>query len=668
MTTLLRAFGTAAPYTFHMDSSTGNLGLGMPASTMVGDFLNVSGTIKATHLHVAGAITASGVPIERMIVVNSSSHTIDTSSMVLSVLMNSSGWGGGFAWVAHVDSSGAPDSMWAVAADPSGDVYCAGEQAGAVRVFDTSMNNIITAPDLVGSHLAKYDTSGTPQWVSLFSGSRPCRARDVAVDRLGNVLTVGTYGYHTTSGVSTLGVYDSSDVQAATLLSASALMVFVTKHNPAGELLWARAIDSKATVDPDSKVPQRVAVDASDNVLIAFTWQTGANGGPALFNASNEQLLTWPNLSGTYTRSVNLLKLSPSGEPRWAAAVGNDMAGSQGLAVDRSDGSIYVAGRCGASATDVYDASGTTVLPQLAALSTSGCFLAKFSASGTALWRLSMATGYEGGNVCVDGSGSVYLASVYDATAIGNLLLRNSSDATSITLPLHYALFPPSNNTSYCGFVAKYTANGTPQWATITKNTQNTPAMTLASRNEVIVTGTYKQSFTVQDPSGVFHWRSDTGSNIERGYAVRFGADGRVLAVTNVTNSSMSGFQACGVTVTTVGQGDREAVYVCGTRNMSVANQFINNSGTASTFLTNASGLGGYLLKSWETQWPDGYTLPALTEADTGTEKMVYNAHLARDTNCVCVDVSGGQNVTTIRPLHSARLLWLGTRWHVTAA
>lgn len=663
---MLRGYGTRTSTTpFFMDSSTGNIGIGKAASTT--HTLTVSGAIQATHLLVCGTATASGVVIPRpaMTLVNSSSRTIDTSSTVTVLNSSSHGWNGSFEWASFVDSSNAATITWALATDASGCVFCVGESNGVARFYDTSLSAVITAPSRPGAFLAKYNPSGIPLWVSSLAGTVTSRARDVAVDSQGNALTVGTYGYHSSSGVSTLVIYNSSDEASATLLSASAVMVFVTKHSPSGALLWARAIDSKATTDPDYRVPQRVTVDASDNVLVTYTWENGAVGPPKLFNASAEQLFVWPDLSGTYTRSVNVLKLSPSGGFMWTAAVGNAAAGSQGLAVDLADGSVYVAGRRGSSVADVYNAAGNTGLPQLPAMSTSGGFLAKFSAAGTCTWRTAVATAYEGGNVCVDGSGFVYFASVYGPS--GDLILRDSSDVARVILPYHESLhvYPATHNSAYCAFVAKHSPDtGMPLWAVTANSVLNVPALQAIDK-DVLVASLYNRSFVMHNASRVQFWRTDIRtSDRTRGAVMRLSGSGTFMYLSIIgSNNNDARFGAWGVDWAAAA-GGRDAVYVCGIRDMKDDNYaYYYNTSTEVRFVKqNTSGIGGYITKASEV-WPREYTLPALSMAEAGVEKILYNEDAVHDASVALISASGSSH-TSITANQATRLVWLGTSWH----
>ena len=252
--------------------------------------------------------------------------------------------------------SAASDSAWSVGVDGSGNVYISGFTAGSLGDQTNSGGT--------DAFLAKYNPSGTLQWVRQLGNATLTYSYAVAVASSGNAYISGmTRG--SLDGETNAGIQDN----------------FVAKYNSSGARQWTRMLGS-AVFD----YCYSVAVDASENVYVAGDSYGHFDG--------------WSNtdVSGT-TEDLFLAKFNASGTKQWSVfhgGTGNDVA--SGLAVD-SSGNAYISGNTNA-ALDGFTPAGSHDL-----------ILIKYDTSGTRQWTSMLGTtaGDYARSVAVDGSGNTYM-------------------------------------------------------------------------------------------------------------------------------------------------------------------------------------------------------------------------------------------------------------------
>ena len=252
--------------------------------------------------------------------------------------------------------SAASDSAWSVGVDGSGNVYISGFTAGSLGDQTNSGGT--------DAFLAKYNPSGTLQWVRQLGNATLTYSYAVAVASSGNAYISGmTRG--SLDGETNVGIQD----------------IFVAKYNSSGARQWTRMLGS-AVFD----YCYSVAVDASENVYVAGDSYGHFDG--------------WSNtdVSGT-TEDLFLAKFNASGTKQWSVfhgGTGNDVA--SGLAVD-SSGNAYISGNTNA-ALDGFTPAGSHDL-----------ILIKYDTSGTRQWTSMLGTtaGDYARSVAVDGSGNTYM-------------------------------------------------------------------------------------------------------------------------------------------------------------------------------------------------------------------------------------------------------------------
>ncbi|MES2515343.1 MAG: T9SS type A sorting domain-containing protein [Bacteroidota bacterium] len=222
----------------------------------------------------------------------------------------------------------------------------------------------------------------------------------VATDASGNVYTLGVF----------YGTIDLDPGPATfTIATKGANDIFITKLDPAGNLLWAKRLGGGGNDDATD-----ITVDAAGNVYTTgyFIYTADFDPGTGVSN------LTAVN------NDVFISKLDANGNFVWARNLGG--GGSEtgmGIHVDAS-GNVYTTGTFGYAAD--FDPSPTTTYT-LAAPSSNTIFISKLDINGNFVWA--KAIGGAGGanlgeDITTDAAGNVYTTGQYtkadfdpDATA-----------------------------------------------------------------------------------------------------------------------------------------------------------------------------------------------------------------------------------------------------------
>ena len=206
------------------------------------------------------------------------------SAFMLIAKYNSSGT---LQWQRSLGSVSLPEEGWAIAIDPSENVYI----TGYVDVVGQA-NNVI---------IAKYNTSGTIQWQKQLAGvgTRNDYGTSIAVDSASNVY-VNAYSNASAGG----GNFD-----------------FLTfKLDSSGNMSWQRSLSGSGGTSSDFGI------------------------GIALDSASNVYVTGYSDNNSTY--DLVLAKYNTTGTLQWQRVLGNNFGGSDAgnsVAVD-SAGNIFVAG------------------------------------------------------------------------------------------------------------------------------------------------------------------------------------------------------------------------------------------------------------------------------------------------------------------------------------
>lgn len=258
------------------------------------------------------------------------------------------------------------DGATGLAADASGNVFI----TGWVELHDNPLFTHTVAVTV------KYDAAGNVLWSRTHDTGQTTRPEAVTVDAQGNAYVAGVHDSRTATGLDWIVVkYDPAGNVVRTFTypasgegwaygvavdaagnvhvagwttgrkSADALLV---KFAPTGKVTWAKTYDGGY-----ADVGRAVSVDAAGNVYLAASRGNGADDDYLVQKYSSTGRALW-------TRTVNYVRDVPTG-------IGTDSAGN-----------VYVAGTTtwGDSSSDYSDT-----------------LVAKYTASGTALWTKAMDLG-----------------------------------------------------------------------------------------------------------------------------------------------------------------------------------------------------------------------------------------------------------------------------------
>jgi hypothetical protein len=269
--------------------------------------------------------------------------------------------------------------------------------------------------------VVKYDSNGTYQWGRRFGGTGTDKANGVAIDSNNNIVVAGTFA-------------NTVDFGGVSLTSAGSSDIFVTKYDPNGNLLLAKAFGGTA-----GETCKGVALDSANNIFITgyygyYGTAVNFGGGPLPLSAGTTGMV----------EDVFVAKLTPSGGYVWANGYGGTGYDSgNGIAVDGSGNAVIVGSFQGS-----LNLGGST----FASAGGYDIFVAKYAGStGAHQWSVSGGgTGNEQGrSVAVDASGNVVVTGEFMGTA--------TIGGTALSSP-----YSPSLTAM---FLTKYSASGSPVWS-----------------------------------------------------------------------------------------------------------------------------------------------------------------------------------------------------------
>ena len=359
---------------------------------------------------------------------------------------------GGNTFIVKYSSDGTP--QWArriggvsktvqpngIGVDSSGNVYVGGSTSStSVSVFAANDIDASLSVSTTGSFdgfIAKYNSSGTPQWISKIGGADLDHGMNIAVDSSGNVFICGY------SQGGSIDLFDSGGTSRITLTDGSARKGYIAKYNTSGTPAWGRILNGLIVI------ANAVTTDSSGNAYVTGSMTSGvtAPGSTPLSLTGN----------GAF-----LVKYDTNGEPLWARALnGTNTNMSFGLSTDSSS-NVYLTGTY-AGTLDIRNANNTIFV------STSGpgtewdVGVVKYNSGGTPQWfrRMGSSGDDRGLGISSDSSGNIYVTGYYSNTFT---IFNGSADGTTTGTTAFTTLASSGGEDA---FLVKYNTTGTPLWAT----------------------------------------------------------------------------------------------------------------------------------------------------------------------------------------------------------
>jgi hypothetical protein len=310
-------------------------------------------------------------------------------------------------WAKGTGGSGSNDYASGIALDANSDVGFCGNFSPTTNTTVIGTNTITTngGQDMF---IAKYNSSGTPQWArglgSTINASSDFMA-SIGADASNNFYINGTYsGAQLIAGtvsLTTSGGYDA----------------FVLKYNSAGTIQWGQKISAAG-----DEYANGITVDASNNIYFS-----GAFSGTNLAVGTTTVTNTTPGVKP----DVLVIKYSATGAPLWMkTAAGADYEWGYDIASD-AVGNLYIQGTYNIAGPTAF---GTTTL---SSQGSNDVFLAKIGCAATS----------------ISGSSTVCAGSAATLIASGATSYSWSTGATTGTLvitPTVSATYSLSGTTGSC--------------------------------------------------------------------------------------------------------------------------------------------------------------------------------------------------------------------------
>jgi autotransporter-associated beta strand protein len=300
----------------------------------------------------------------------------------------------GFGWASS--GGGANDEYGrAVAADTEGNIYVAGTFY-ATADFDPGPGVYNLTP-LGGTNVfaAKFSSTGALLWVRGFSGGDFDSRCQIALDSAGNVFVTGAF-----SGAADF----DPGIGSFTLNSAGGDDIFVSKLDPAGNLIWAKSMGGS-----EDDYGLGIAISSDGSILTTGSFQGTADFDPGtdIFNLTSPEDYAYAD--------IFVSKLDAAGDFVWARQIGGfgDDYGNS-IAVG-SDGSVYITGSFQYWA-DFDPGAGYSYLESAGY---ADIFVTKLDAAGNLVWARQMGGAeFDSGNsIAVANDGSVFTTGYFRVTA-----------------------------------------------------------------------------------------------------------------------------------------------------------------------------------------------------------------------------------------------------------
>jgi hypothetical protein len=298
---------------------------------------------------------------------------------------------GAVLWAKRFGGTGS-DEGYGIAINPSGAPVITGNFNGRAA-FGTFFLLARGESDIF---LTQLNTEGGVIWAKRAGGRQLDFAREIAVDRSGNILVTGSF----TDTANFTGT-------ALTLPGLGALDVFIAKYNSRGEIQWARRAGSALTDDEGFGITS----DEAGNVYV-----TGSFQGVADFEGRP--------LSGFGGLDIFLAAYDPSGSLLWINAAGSPLD-DVGISVAATRaGHLYVGGQIGDAAT-FGDSSAIS-------FGESDAFVARYQTTGIVDWvRAYGGPGLDFLNrLAVDTASNVYITGGFSSTILFDVITQISAGET----------------------------------------------------------------------------------------------------------------------------------------------------------------------------------------------------------------------------------------------
>ncbi len=368
-----------------------------------------------------------------------------TLTLILFLLINFVSAVSAQSWQWGRGNRGSSVDGWAVATDPTGNVFVGGINFGIYPVIFGADTIPDSGPGYYQCVIAKYDANANVLWASGTQNGNSCLI-GITTDQIGNSFMFGSF--------------KSATIQVGSYTLTNSVFpntqYFLVKYDLAGNVLWAvNAGNCQWNNTTLGNIAPAlgcggVATDKFGNVYVVanFKMLSIVIGSTALVNTDPSGL----------TNDILLIKYDPSGSVVWAkraGGTGNDEA--YGITIT-SAGDIYLAG--------VFDSPLLTFGPSSITNTSAGkvAFIARYDASGSPTWASS--SGGNGNEYAIglasDISNNVYMTGGLKDNSIS---FSGSVISNPDTVPVLYLVkFDPANNVIWSKTIGPAVDSGLGAW------------------------------------------------------------------------------------------------------------------------------------------------------------------------------------------------------------
>jgi hypothetical protein len=214
------------------------------------------------------------------------------------------------------------DKVSDIISDEFGNIYSIGRFEGTVDFDPGTAIELKTSAGLQDIYIQKLDGDGNFVWVKTFGGSGNDLGKNISLDEMGNIITLGTFeetcDFDPGIGIMNLSSNGKEDA-------------FILKLNSLGEFLWAKSIGGL-----DSEDVHNLITDKSRNIYL-----TGVFYGTVDFDPGPAE--KYKTATGSYI-DFFVEKMDTDGNFIWVNQNGGDMHdGAMALELDK-EGNLLVGG------------------------------------------------------------------------------------------------------------------------------------------------------------------------------------------------------------------------------------------------------------------------------------------------------------------------------------
>ena len=269
---------------------------------------------------------------------------------------------GNFAWARSIVGE---SSVFAVATDEDGNVYCGGNFRNTVDFLAGEEEWLLSTPGYTDGFLAKYTSDGIFLWAHSFGSVYHDHVAGITLDESANLIVYGDF-----TGIVDFDFGDGELVLEKTSESLDS-DAFVAKYDQDGNVIWAKQFAGQSL-----QYATGAEVNSEGDIVVAgyFNINIDCDPGPGelIFENGSES-----------DRQCYAVKLSPEGDLIWGKSFGG--AGQDviyAMAVDEQD-NVYATGQFYSTAD--FNPGGE-VFEMTAPSFVSDAFIIKLDTDGNFVW------------------------------------------------------------------------------------------------------------------------------------------------------------------------------------------------------------------------------------------------------------------------------------------